>query len=58
MMKGKVVLVRFPFDDLSASKVRPAWLSRTFGEKGVFVDSVPASIPMKVLLYKDCIINK
>jgi|SRR5579862_6745542 len=23
-MKGKVVLVRFPFDDLSASKVRPA----------------------------------
>lgn len=24
-MKGKVVLVRFPFDDLSASKVRPAF---------------------------------
>jgi len=24
MMKGKVVLVPFPFDDLSASKVRPA----------------------------------
>ncbi len=23
-MRGKVVLVRFPFDDLSASKVRPA----------------------------------
>ena len=23
-MKGKVVLVRFPFDDLSTSKVRPA----------------------------------
>ena len=24
MMKGKVVLVAFPFDDLSSSKVRPA----------------------------------
>jgi mRNA interferase MazF len=24
MTKGKVVLVRFPFDDLSATKVRPA----------------------------------
>lgn len=24
MMKGKVVLVPFPFDDLSANKVRPA----------------------------------
>jgi len=24
MMKGKVVLVPFPFDDLSTSKVRPA----------------------------------
>jgi mRNA interferase MazF len=24
MMKGKIVLVRFPFDDLSATKVRPA----------------------------------
>ena len=24
MMKGKVVLVSFPFDDLSAGKVRPA----------------------------------
>lgn len=24
MTKGKVVLVRFPFDDLSAAKVRPA----------------------------------
>lgn len=23
-MKGKVVLIRFPFDDLSSSKVRPA----------------------------------
>ncbi|MCY7323137.1 MAG: type II toxin-antitoxin system PemK/MazF family toxin, partial [Phormidesmis sp. CAN_BIN36] len=24
-MKGKVVLVNFPFDDLSATKVRPAY---------------------------------
>jgi mRNA interferase MazF len=24
-MKGKVVLIQFPFDDLSASKVRPAY---------------------------------
>ena len=24
MIKGKVVLVPFPFDDLSSSKVRPA----------------------------------
>ena len=24
MMKGKIVLVPFPFDDLSTSKVRPA----------------------------------
>lgn len=24
-MKGKVVLIEFPFDDLSASKVRPAY---------------------------------
>ena len=25
MMKGKVVLIQFPFDDLSSSKVRPAY---------------------------------
>ena len=24
MLKGKIVLVPFPFDDLSATKVRPA----------------------------------
>ena len=24
-MKGKVVLIQFPFDDLSSSKVRPAY---------------------------------
>ncbi len=24
-MKGKIVLIQFPFDDLSASKVRPAY---------------------------------
>ncbi|MFM2379504.1 MAG: hypothetical protein RLZZ143_2083 [Cyanobacteriota bacterium] len=24
-MKGKIVLIQFPFDDLSSSKVRPAY---------------------------------
>lgn len=31
-MKGKVVLIEFPFDDLSSSKVRPAYcLTRPIG---------------------------
>jgi mRNA interferase MazF len=31
-MKGKIVLVQFPFDDLSASKVRPAYcLTKAIG---------------------------
>jgi mRNA interferase MazF len=32
-MKGKIVLIQFPFDDLSASKVRPAYcLTDTIGD--------------------------
>jgi len=31
-MKGKIVLIQFPFDDLSSSKVRPAYcLTNTIG---------------------------
>jgi mRNA interferase MazF len=31
-MKGKIVLIQFPFDDLAASKVRPAYaLTETIG---------------------------
>ena len=31
-MKGKVVLIQFPFDDLSSSKVRPAYcLTKAIG---------------------------
>lgn len=31
-MKGKIVLIQFPFDDLSANKVRPAYcLSKAIG---------------------------
>ena len=31
-MKGKIVLIQFPFDDLSSSKVRPAYcLTSTIG---------------------------
>ncbi|MTJ52435.1 type II toxin-antitoxin system PemK/MazF family toxin [Anabaena sp. UHCC 0253] len=32
-MKGKIVLMQFPFDDLSSSKVRPAYcLTNTIGK--------------------------
>lgn len=30
-MKGKVVLIQFPFDDLSSSKVRPAYCLTSIG---------------------------
>ncbi len=50
-MKGKVVLARFPFDDLSASKVRPAvCLTETIGpHHHVIVAFITSQIPSELL---------
>ena len=50
-MKGKVVLVGFPFDDLSGAKVRPAvCLTEPVGSHGhvvlAFITSQPPSEPL------------
>lgn len=50
-MKDKVVLVSFPFDDLSGTKVRPAvCLTRPVGSHGhvvlAFITSQPPSEPL------------
>lgn len=50
-MKGKVVLVRFPFDDLSASKVRPAvCVTEPIGPyQHVVVAFITSQIPSELL---------
>jgi mRNA interferase MazF len=50
-MKGKVVLVRFPFDDLSASKVRPAYcLTQVIGSnRHVILALITSRIPVTLL---------
>jgi mRNA interferase MazF len=46
-MKGKIVLVQFPFDDLSALKVRPAYcLTHAIGDyKHVIFALITSRIP-------------
>lgn len=45
-MKGKVVLIQFPFDDLSSSKVRPAYCLT--GSIGVYQHVIFALITSRV----------
>lgn len=47
MMKGKVVLVPFPFDDLSANKVRPAvcLTNPVGGRRQVILACITSRIP-------------
>lgn len=51
MIKGKIVLVPFPFDDLSASKVRPAvCLTNTIGHNNhVIISFISSRIPTDFL---------
>jgi mRNA interferase MazF len=50
-MKGKVVLVRFPFDDLSATKVRPAFcLTQIIGSnRHIILALITSRIPATLL---------
>ncbi len=45
-MKGKIVLVPFPFTDLTATKLRPA-LAIYEGEEDVVVAFVSSKVPLK-----------
>lgn len=58
MTRGKVVLVKFPFDDLSSLKVRPAvCLTNPIGlYSHVILAFISSSIPLN-LLETDLIIN-
>ncbi|MDP3260435.1 MAG: type II toxin-antitoxin system PemK/MazF family toxin [Thermodesulfovibrionales bacterium] len=51
MIKGRIVLVPFPFDDLSASKVRPAvYLTNPIGPHShVIVSFISSRIPSDLL---------
>lgn len=51
MIKGKIVLVPFPFDDLAASKVRPAvCLTNAIGpHRHVIVSFISSRIPHDLL---------
>lgn len=51
MIRGKVVLLRFPFDDFSASKVRPAvCLTNPIGShRHVILAFVSSRIPNDLL---------
>ena len=56
-MKGKIVLIQFPFDDLSSSKVRPAYcLTNTIGAYQHIIFALPAvfpKIPFIQILFSD-----
>ena len=51
MIKGKVVLVPFPFDDLSFTKVRPAvCLTEAIGpHRHVIVAFISSQVPIDIL---------
>jgi len=50
-MKGKIVLIQFPFDDLSSSKLRPAYcLTNTIGNyRHIIFALITSRIPNPVL---------
>ncbi|RLG59690.1 MAG: type II toxin-antitoxin system PemK/MazF family toxin [Candidatus Hydrothermarchaeota archaeon] len=50
-MKGKIVLVPFPFTDLTASKLRPALVIHE-GEKDVIVAFISSKIPETISEYE------
>ncbi len=52
MLKGKIVLVPFPFDDLTAAKVRPAaCLTNSIGSyRHVVLAFITSQIPQDLLL--------
>ena len=58
MIKGKVVLVPFPFDDLSATKVRPAvCLTETIGtHRHVVLAFITSRVPA-ILLASDLLLD-
>ena len=57
-MKGRVVLVRFPFDDLSTTKVRPAvCLTGTIGEHDHIVLAFITSRLPATILPSDIVID-
>ena len=57
-MKGKIVLIQFPFDDLSDLKVRPAYcLTNAIGDyKHVIFSLITSRIPT-ILLDTDLVID-
>ena len=57
-MKGKIVLIQFPFDDLSSSKVRPAYcLTNQIGNyQHIIFALITSSIPENPL-HTDIILN-
>lgn len=57
-MKGKVVLIQFPFDDLSASKVRPAYcLTGAIGNYQHIIFALITSRTFNALLATDLILH-
>lgn len=58
MLKGKIVLVPFPFDDLTTTKVRPAvCLSEKIGKHDhVVLAFISSQLPERILKF-DCLIE-
>ncbi len=57
-MKGKIVLVQFPFDDLSDLKVRPAYcLTNAVGDYNHVIFSLITSRIPTILLNTDLVID-
>jgi mRNA interferase MazF len=58
VIKGKIVLIPFPFDDLSASKVRPAvCLTNQIGDHAHVVLAFISSVVPSDLLTSDLVID-